>query len=157
MPNRLLSRLAWTATGAAIALAPQLLRRVTNSRTNSDTPRRAPVREVETPEPTDAARPIQQLTRYRNPDGTHSILGTLLAEFTPGERTVPLVIAFCPPFEHLPTVDAEITDDSGAAVKVTQILHNGAQFEVRLPQPWDENLAVTVEMLATNTANAEFA
>lgn len=150
MPNRLLSRLAWAATGAAIALAPQLFRRAANSSVTA-------ARRTPQPATNGEPCPIQQLTRYRNADGSHSIHGTLLAEFISGERTATLVIAFCPPFERLPTVDAEIADDSGATVKVTQILHNGAQFEVRLPQPCDNHHSVTVEMLATDAADAESA
>jgi hypothetical protein len=92
---------------------------------------------------------LQQLTRYRAADGTHSILGTLIAEFEPGDRTATLHIAFCPPFERLPTVALEAVDDSFATVKLTQLLHNGVQIEVRLPQTPDEKQSVTIELMAT--------
>jgi hypothetical protein len=99
---------------------------------------------------TEAGVPLQQITRYRAPDGTHAIHGTLLAEFAAGERMATLHVAFCPPFERLPTVEAEAVDDSEADVKVAQLLHNGVQIEVRLPEPADESACVTIELLAAD-------
>jgi hypothetical protein len=99
--------------------------------------------------------PLQQLTRYRAADGTHSIHGTLIAEFEPGDRSATLHIAFCPPFERLPTVELEAVDNSFATVKLTQLLHNGVQIEVRLPQSLDEKQSVTIEMLATEALDSE--
>ena len=49
-----------------------------------------------------------------------------------------LYVAFCPPFERLPQVEVEVADDSDANVKFAQVLHNGAQLEVRLAQPATE-------------------
>lgn len=98
---------------------------------------------------------LQQLTRYRAADGTLSIHGTLVAEFAPGERSTTLYVAFCPPFERLPTVEAEVIDDASASVKLIQLLHNGAQIDVRLPQPAQEKQTVTVEMVATDSTNSE--
>jgi len=93
---------------------------------------------------------LQRLTRVRTVDGHEAISGTLLAEFAPGERNATLHVAFCPPFETLPNLEAQIADDSEASVKVTQVLHNGAQLEVRLPEPADETIAVEVEFFATD-------
>jgi hypothetical protein len=93
---------------------------------------------------------LQQLTRYRAADGTQSIHGTLIAEFAPGERSATLYVAFCPPLERLPTVEAEAIDDASASVKLTQLLHNGVQLDVRLPQPANDKQTVTVEMVATD-------
>ncbi len=53
---------------------------------------------------------LQQLTRSRTADGCEAIHGRLVAEFAPGERTVVMHVAFCPPFERLPTVEAEAAD-----------------------------------------------
>jgi hypothetical protein len=93
---------------------------------------------------------IQQLTRYRTADGAHSIHGTLLAELEPGERSTTIHIAFCPPFERLPTVEAEAVDDSSATVKLSQVLHNGVQIDVRLPEPAEDKYCITIEMTATD-------
>jgi hypothetical protein len=77
-----------------------------------------------------------------------AIRGTLVAEFVAGQREATLYVAFCPPFERLPDVEAHVTDDSMASVKVAQRLHNGAQLEVRLPELAENSLTVTVEFLA---------
>jgi hypothetical protein len=99
---------------------------------------------------TAAGVPLQNLTRYRSPDGTHSIHGTLLAEFEPGDRSTTIHAAFCPPFEVLPEVEVEVADDSFAIVKLTQLLHNGVEIDVRLPQPAVEEQHVTVEIMAAD-------
>jgi len=72
---------------------------------------------------------LQQLTRSRSLDGSETISGTVVAEFAQGERTTTLHIAFCPPFEVLPRVEAEIADGPDASVQVTQVLHHGARLE----------------------------
>ncbi len=99
---------------------------------------------------TEAGVPLQQITRYRAPDGTQAIHGTLLAEFAAGERTATLFVAFCPPFERIPTVDVEAVDNAFADAKVTQLLHNGVQIDVRLPQPAAGDDTVTVELMAAD-------
>jgi hypothetical protein len=99
---------------------------------------------------TAAGIPLQQFTRWRATDGTHTIQAKLLAEFEPGERATTLHIAFCPPFQRLPHAEAKCVDDPRAKVSVTQRLHNGVQLEVRLPQPADEKQSVTIELAATD-------
>lgn len=87
----------------------------------------------------------QRMARSRSGEG-EAIYGTLLAEFAAGERTVTLHVAFCPPFEQLPHVDAEAVDGE---VRVVQVLHQGARLEVRR---WSDDLApapVPVEFAAT--------
>ena len=148
MPNRLLTRLAWAATGAAFALTPRLIklaRDIAASHEPSNTPSGTAAAES-----TDGALvPIQRLTRYRQADGTQTIHGTLLAEFASGDRSTTLHVAFCPPFDLLPTVEAEAVDDSPASVNVTQLLHNGVQLEVRLPAPAAVPQSTTIELFAT--------
>ena len=73
-----------------------------------------------------------------------------LTEFDPADRIATLNVAFCPPFERLPAVEVETDGDSSATVKLTQILHNGAQLEVRLLQASDEAQRVVVELYATD-------
>jgi hypothetical protein len=91
---------------------------------------------------------LQQLTRIRLDDKREAIRGELTAEFTTGERQTTIYVAFCPPFERLPQIEANIADDSDATVKVAQFLHNGAQLEVRLPDPAEEPFHITVELYA---------
>ena len=91
---------------------------------------------------------LQQLARIRTVAGNEAVRGTLVAEFAAGQREAMLYVAFCPPFERLPDVDAHVADDSTATVRVAQRLHNGAQLDVRLPAPADNSLTVTVEFFA---------
>jgi hypothetical protein len=91
---------------------------------------------------------LQQLTRVRDANGRECIHGNLAAEFASGERQTALYIAFCPPFEYLPDVEAEIANDVQAEVKLVQVLHNGAQLEVRLPQPASSPTSITIALFA---------
>jgi hypothetical protein len=91
---------------------------------------------------------LQQLTRVRTGDGKDAIRGTLTAEFMAGERQTTLYIGFCPPFELLPQFEAHVNDDFEAELKVVQVLHNGAQFDVRLSEPAEEAISVSIEFFA---------
>jgi hypothetical protein len=93
---------------------------------------------------------LQQLTRFRTVDGKNAIRGTLAAEFVAGERQTTLYVAFCPPFELLPKVEANANGDYEAEVKLAQVLHNGAQLDVRLSEPADEAIAVSIEFFASD-------
>jgi hypothetical protein len=55
----------------------------------------------------DSGTLLQQLSRSRAADGHATVHGTLVAEFGSGERTAALHVAFCPPFELVPHVEAE--------------------------------------------------
>jgi hypothetical protein len=92
---------------------------------------------------------LQQLTRFRTAEGNELIHGSLIAEFAPGQRNATLYVAFCPPFERLPAVEVEVVDDPFATVNLAQLLHNGAQLDVRLPRPADQNQRIAVEIAAT--------
>jgi len=92
---------------------------------------------------------LQQLTRFRTADGKDAIRGNLTAEFMVGERQTTVYVGFCPPFELLPQVEANVNDDLEAEVKLAQVLHNGAQFEVRLSEPAEDALAVSIEFFAS--------
>jgi hypothetical protein len=98
--------------------------------------------------PTVPDQQLQQLVRYRHLDGSESVHGKLLAEFQPGERTTTLYIGFCPPFEWVPEIELEV-DNSYADAKVAQVLHNGAQIDLRRPHSLDAIQCVTVEFVAT--------
>jgi hypothetical protein len=92
---------------------------------------------------------LQQLTRFRTADGKDAIRGTLAAEFEAGERQTTVYVGFCPPFELLPQVEAEVNADFEAEVKLAQVLHNGAQLDVRLSEPAEEAVAVSIEFFAS--------
>lgn len=93
---------------------------------------------------------LQQLARSRSADGAETIRGELVAEFAPGDRIAILHVAFCPPFERLPSVAAERASGPGCEVKITQILHQGARLEVRLPRASTSARQATIEFAATS-------
>jgi hypothetical protein len=111
------------------------------------------VPEVNVSEPVDEdGTLLQQLTRSRAADGRETISGTVVAEFALGERTATRHVAFCPPFQMLPQVEAEIADGPDASVQVAQVLHNGARLDVRLLEPAIEAAAVSLEIVARESA-----
>jgi hypothetical protein len=104
------------------------------------------------PEPTELV--LQQLTRFRTAGGQDAIRGTLMAEFAAGQRAATLYVGFCPPFARLPETETDIADADLATVHLVQVLHNGAQLEVRLPRPATHAIAVAVEFFAAEPASA---
>lgn len=93
-------------------------------------------------------RLIQDLRRYRSDDGRELVRGTLAAEFPPGQRNQTIWVGFCPPFEFLPQVTVHATGDASASVKVAQVLHHGAQLEVRLSPLASCPPVATIELVA---------
>jgi hypothetical protein len=94
---------------------------------------------------------VQQVSRSRTVEGGEFAQGMLVAEFTPGERTSTLYVAFCPPFLFLPTVDAEPVDGPDCSVKIVQVLHQGARFEVRLTRASTTPQRIRIEFVAIET------
>jgi hypothetical protein len=139
--SRVIDWLAWGLAAIVFSTGPQLFDAV-----HRFLPLRA--RQKRTA-PADTDQQLQQLARYRHADGSESIHAKLLAEFAPGDRTATLYVAFCPPFERLPEVEIEIADDSFAEAKLAQVLHNGAQIDVRLSRAPVAKQCVTVEIVAT--------
>ncbi len=91
---------------------------------------------------------LQDVTRICSADGVESIRGTLTAAFAAGQRHAALHVGFCPPLEQLPTIEVELVDGPDAAVKVSQALAHGAQFEVRLAEPAEDACTITLEFSA---------
>ena len=143
---RVIDWLVWPTAMFAVVLCPPIVR-LAATRSGA---RHAVPHPIATNHETDAEQVLQQLTRVRTEEGHEAIRGLLIGEFAPGERQVTLYIAFCPSFEHLPQIDVNVADDSDATVKLTQSLHNGAQLEVRLPQPAEDATTVTIELFATD-------
>lgn len=147
---RIVDWLVWPLVMFAIVLLPPLTPQADDDLAALDT---APVKIL-----TDAGEEaeeeselvLQQVTRRRAADGRETVSGHLLAEFAPGERQATVYVAFCPPFERLPEIEVNLADDFDATVKPTQVLHNGAQFEVRLAEPAEECLRVPLEFVASD-------
>lgn len=148
--GRVVDWLVWAPTMAAAWFGPRAivqLRRITAAPTVAGKLRRTTSRLASLDE-----QLLQQLTRCRTADGRDVIRGTLVAEFAPGQRSATLYVAFCPPFERLPQVAASAeTDGPAASVKLTQMVHNGAQLDVRLPRATDRSQTVAVELVATES------
>jgi uncharacterized membrane protein YhaH (DUF805 family) len=130
--HRLIDWLVWLAAFAAFGLMP--------------TRRSLPA--VGSQEPDELL--LQQLNRSRSTNGCEAIHGTIIAEFAPDERTMIQHVAFCPPFERLPSVEAEVTDGPACEVKIAQVLHQGARLEARLSRASTAPQRVTIEFAATD-------
>jgi hypothetical protein len=147
--ERVIDWLIWPTAMLAVVICPPLVHR------HEERPKQLRIsRQVEeTVGTTDVGTGtvLQQLTRVRTADGAETVHGTVVAELTAGERQTTLYVAFCPPFKRLPQVEANVADDSEADVKLSQVLHNGAQFEVRLPEAVDEPKIVKVEFFAADS------
>jgi len=91
---------------------------------------------------------LQEVRRFRTVEGGEVIHAKLAAEFPPGVRCTTLYLAFCPPFEYLPDVEANIVEGPDAHVKVAQLLQNGAQLEVQLSRSHSTPQRVLIEVLA---------
>jgi hypothetical protein len=132
---KLIDWFVWITACAALVFGPRWLRQ--NRHRFATRPRRRR-----------SNRLIQDLKRYRSVDGHEFVRGTLAAEFPPGQRIETLWVGFCPPFEFLPQVTARATGDSLASVKVAEVLHNGAQLEIRLPHSSDYQQVANIEFVA---------
>ena len=74
----------------------------------------------------------QRLVRLRLPDGHDAYQGTVRVEFTAGQRTEVLHVAFCPPFEATPRWTAKVVGGPALAIKQVQVFPYGARLELRL-------------------------
>jgi hypothetical protein len=137
--HRVLDWLVWLPSVALAAVGPQLLTR---------TLLRRPVRATLRPP---AERVLQLVKRFRDSAGRDVIHATLTAQFEPGERHATLYVAFCPPFERLPEANLDF-DVNIAAVKLTQVLHNGAQLDVRLGHAPESATSADILLVAEEPA-----
>jgi hypothetical protein len=147
--SRVVDWLIWPAAMFAVVLCPALgLKDGEESQPLRISPENSDSDDTKS---SDADTMLQQISRVRTFDGCETVHGTLVAEFAAGERQTTLYVAFCPPFERLPQVEANVSDESEADVKLSQVLHNGAQFDVRLPEAADDATNVTIEFFAADS------
>jgi hypothetical protein len=157
--GRAVDWVVWLPVLAASAAGPPVLERWQRTQTEPVIP--APAKAAQRSPSSPAALPLelrepieesgtllQRLTRSRAADGRETVSGTVIAEFGPGERSAIVHVAFCPPFEMLPQVEAEITEGPDASVQVTQVLHHGVRLDVRLMEPTVEAADVWLEIVA---------
>lgn len=88
---------------------------------------------------------LQQIVRTRQASG-EAIHAVLRAEFQPGEQTHVLHVAFCPPLADAPRLEAFVTGEMDADVKITAAYGFGARLEVQLSQPAQQPRSVMVEL-----------
>jgi hypothetical protein len=136
--TRLVDWLVWIAAYAAILLGPRWL--IASRRNTPAATRRRR-----------SQRLTQDIKRYRDDEGHDCVRAMLAAEFSAGQRTATMYVGFCPPFELLPVVTAHASGNTVASVKVAQILHNGAEFEVRLPHAAACQQIVNIELCASES------
>ncbi|MFO0789526.1 MAG: hypothetical protein U0805_08710 [Pirellulales bacterium] len=147
---RIIDWLAWPAAMFVTVLSPKILESLDDDELDwSDRKHHKPVT-ILVDDAEESEHVLQQVTRVRTAEGHEAIRGQLIAEFAAGERQTTLYASFCPPFEHLPHVDVNLANDFEATVKPTQVLHNGAQFDVRLAEPAEEAATVLIEFFATD-------
>jgi hypothetical protein len=80
----------------------------------------------------------------------------LRGTFAPGQRALSLHVAFCPPLESTPQVQAHQLEGAGANVKVAQVLPYGVRIDLRLRGFSEQPETVLIEVLAwVEQADAE--
>jgi hypothetical protein len=130
-----IERLFWRHI--AVALRP---------RDSSPAPRVPPAEIAEASEEESyPANLLQQIVRTREGTG-EAIHAVLRAEFQVGEQMHVLHVAFCPPLAEAPHLEAVVTGEFDADVKVTGAYSFGARLEVQLAQPALEPISLLVEV-----------
>lgn len=112
-------------------------------------------RSIDVPTVPPADEVTQQLTRSRSADSGEYLTGWLRVGLSPGQRTANVHIAFCPPFEHAPTLEATQTSGPTARIKTVQLLPFGARLDLKLSQPSDEPTTVVLQFFAQCTARRQ--
>jgi hypothetical protein len=91
---------------------------------------------------------LQRLTRFRNPQGQESLVGTLCAELAAGQRTTEVYVSFCPAFDRIPTIELEQSDGPPARIRVGHVLPHGARLDIRLIDPLSDGRPIHVDLFA---------
>lgn len=105
---------------------------------------------------------VQHLVRRQNStSGGQRIDGWLRCDFSPGQRTAAVHVAFCPPLAAAPKIEARIDPEYGALAtcKVAEHYVHGARFEVRLasPAPQSTTTRVIFSAVVAQTESADHA
>jgi hypothetical protein len=91
---------------------------------------------------------IQRLTRTCSAAGIERIEGWLKAVAAPGERTLNLHAAFCPPFERIPQFTVIQSSGPTGRVRAVQLLPYGVRLELKLNEPSGDKAAIVIEFAA---------
>jgi hypothetical protein len=99
----------------------------------------------------------QRLIRTCSAAGVERIEGWLKAIVHPGERTMHLHVAFCPPFERVPQFTVIQSSGPAARVRPVQLLPYGVRLELKLSEPSNEKAVVVIEFSAEGESIAPIA
>jgi hypothetical protein len=125
----LLTSMGWSARLVATALQADL----PIARTPSATRHASAIPTTEDVELSElAADIVQQLTLRTTPEGVQELSGWLRMNLVTGQRTGTLHVAFCPPFEKPPAVEAEAVSGPDCRIKVAEAQSYGARLEIKL-------------------------
>lgn len=92
---------------------------------------------------------MQEFVRGRQSGGGELLRGWVRVPFVPGQRSASVHLAFCPPFESVPSVDIVGQFGPECRIKVVQVLPLGARLDVRLQHASSTHDSVILEILAT--------
>jgi len=104
------------------------------------------------PPPPDAADATQKLVYHRSAAGKLSVDGWLLTNFVAGQRTALVHVAFCPAFQHVPSVEAELQAGPLCEIHPTLVLPWGVRWEVKLDTPATAPCSVRLEFIARDAS-----
>jgi hypothetical protein len=99
----------------------------------------------------------QRLIRTCSAAGVERIEGWLKAIAKPGERTMHLHVAFCPPFERIPQFTVIQSSGPSARIRTVQLLPYGVRLELKLSEPSNEREVVVIEFSAEGESIAPIA
>jgi len=91
----------------------------------------------------------QQLSRARTEDGEDRLEGWVRVECSAGQRGEVVHLAFCPPFQRIPKLEAHCQSGPSARIKVTQLLPYAARIELRLDAMPQEQTSLVIGLSAT--------
>ena len=90
----------------------------------------------------------QHLTRIREPSGRETLVGLLRGEARAGQQTLPLHVAFCPPFAAVPEVYVQQLEGEEAELRVVEVMTYGVRVDVRFGRQYDSEQRVLVQLMA---------
>lgn len=91
----------------------------------------------------------QQVTRSVDEEGAETLWALVRIEFREGERTKNAHVAFCPPFDCVPTLYLEHLDGDEASVRATQVEAFGVRLELRLAKTCQTRAEAVIQVIAT--------
>ena len=91
----------------------------------------------------------QQLTRSSASDGRDTIHALVRGRFAPGQRSLSLHVAFCPPLAATPHVQVRQLQGATVQVKVAQVMPYGTRIDVRLGSFSQQSENVLIELHAS--------